>query len=79
MVARTSQSARLKLAVAAGGGTLLVFLAVVGGVVGWFSSSNSDQIQHPEVIINLAVTATASHYILSLRVSCGRDRRWQRM
>ena len=37
MVARGAQQARLRLAVAAGGGTLLVFLAVVGGVVGWFS------------------------------------------
>lgn len=54
MVARSQQSVRLKLAVAAGGGTLLIFLAVVGGVVGWFSVSGDTELLHPpEVIINL--------------------------
>ena len=49
MVARSSQAARLKLAMAAGGGTLLIFLAVLGGVVGWFSVSSPEELQHPEV------------------------------
>ena len=51
MVARNQQAARLKLAVAAGGGTLLIFLAVIGGVVGWFSVSSPEELQHPEVTI----------------------------
>lgn len=50
MVARSNQAARLKLAMAAGGGTLLIFLAVLGGVVGWFSVSSPEPLQHPEVM-----------------------------
>ena len=51
MVARSNQQARLKLAMVAGGGTLIIFLAVLGGVVGWFSISE-DPIEYlatPEV------------------------------
>ena len=57
MVARSNQQARLKLAMVAGGGTLIIFLAVLGGVVGWFSISE-DPIEYlatPEVsLINPA-------------------------
>ena len=53
MVARSQQAARVKLAMAAGGGTLLIFLAVLGGVVGWFSVSSPEELQHPEVTIML--------------------------
>ena len=53
MVARSNQAARLKLAMAAGGGTLLIFLAVLGGVVGWFSVSSPEQLQHPEVSLRI--------------------------
>ena len=53
MVARNHQSARLKVAVAAGGLTLVIFLAVVGGVVGWFSLNSPEQLHQPEVMINL--------------------------
>ena len=62
MVARSQQAARLKLAMAAGGGTLLIFLAVLGGVVGWFSVSSPEQLQHPEVRANHWVPMALSLY-----------------
>ena len=51
MVARSNQQAKLKLAMAAGGATMVVFLAVLGGVVGWFSINNQplEQLTQPEV------------------------------
>ena len=51
MVARSNQQAKLKLAMAAGGGTIFIFLAVVGGVVGWFSRNSQplEELSQPEV------------------------------
>lgn len=50
MVARSNQQAKLKLAMAAGGGTIFIFLAVVGGVVGWFSRNSQplEELSQPE-------------------------------
>ena len=51
MVARSNQQAKLKLAMAAGGATIFIFLAVLGGVVGWFSrnSDSPESLSQPEV------------------------------
>ena len=47
--------ARLRLAMLAGGGTLVIFLSVLGGVVGWFSRTQTDsaleELTEPEVTI----------------------------
>ena len=48
------KQAKLRLAMLAGGGTVVIFLSVVGGVVGWFtrtSSSALEELQEPEVTI----------------------------
>ena len=52
MVARSNQqAAKLKLAMAAGGGTLFIFLGVVGAVVGWYSTNTQslEELSQPEV------------------------------
>ena len=40
MVARSNHQAKLKLAMAAGGATIFIFLAVLGGVVGRVVNGN---------------------------------------
>ena len=78
MVARNHQSARLKVAVAAGGLTLVIFLAVVGGVVGWFSVSSPDQLHQPEVMINLDSSQYQSNLSEHHAREAGVDWAWRR-
>ena len=49
MVSRGTSQTNLKMMMAMGGGALFLLLALVGGVVGWFSRDTPEQVGPPQV------------------------------
>ena len=49
MVSRGTSQTNLKMMMAMGGGALFLLLALVGGVVGWFSRDTPEHVGPPQV------------------------------
>ena len=49
MVSRGTSQTNLKMMMAMGGGAIFLLLALVGGVVGWFSRDTPEQVGPPQV------------------------------